>query len=59
MNVSNTFYNSIWVVYTVWHNFTLMLTKKLSWNIFEMSNQSNQIWLKWLNSHNYKVRRLN
>jgi len=45
-DVSKAFQDNIWVVYTVWHIFALMLNQILSWNVFEISNKLNKIWLK-------------
>ena len=49
-DISYAFHDCIWVVYTVWHIFTLMLSQILLWNTLEMSNKLNKIWLKRLNS---------
>jgi len=49
-DVSYAFQDSIWVVYTVWHIFDLILNQILLWNALEMSNKLNKIWLKGLNS---------
>ena len=49
-DVSYAFCDCIWVVYTVWHIFALMLSQILVWNALELSNIFNKIWLKWLNS---------
>jgi len=54
-DVSNIFYDNIWIVYTVWHNLALILVK----NVFKTSNKFKKIWLKWLNSNNYRIERLN
>ena len=43
------FHNCVWVVYIVWHIFSLMLSQILLWNALEMSNKLNKIWLKGLN----------
>ena len=48
-DVSYAFLDCIWVVYTVWHIFSSMLSQILLWNTFEMSNKLNKIWLKGLN----------
>jgi len=48
-DVSHTFQDYIWFVYIVWHIFVLMLSQKLLWNVLEMSNKLNKIWLKGLN----------
>jgi len=48
-DVTYAFQNCIWVVYIVWHTFTLMLSQILLWNALEISNKLNKIWLKWLN----------
>ena len=58
-DVSYTFQKCIWVVYNVWHIFSLMLSQILSWNALEMSNKLNKIWLKWLNLRILKHERLN
>jgi len=58
-NVSYIFQDCIWVVYTVWHIFTLVLSQILLWNAFEMSNKPNKIWLKGLNPHILKDEGLN
>ena len=50
LDVSYAFQNCIWVVYTVWHIFALMLSQILLWNALKMSNKLNKIWLKGLNS---------
>ena len=57
--VSYAFQNCIWVVYTVWHIFTLMLSQILLWNTLKISNKLNKIWLKWLNSRILKDKILN
>jgi len=48
-DVSYAFQDYIWVVYIVWHIFVLMLSQILLWNLLEMSNKLNKIWLKELN----------
>ena len=58
-DVSYAFQDCIWVVYTVWHMFVLMLSQILLWNMLEMSNKLNKIWLKWLNPCTSKDERLN
>jgi len=58
-DVSYVFHDCIWVVYTVWHIFALMLSQILLWNVLEMSNKLNKIWLKGLNPHISKDERLN
>ena len=58
-DVSNIFYDNIWVVYIVWHIFVWMLSQILSWNVFETSNKVNKNWLKWLNQSYLKVEGLN
>jgi len=58
-DVSYAFQDSIWVVYTVWHIFALMLSKILLWNTIEMSNKLNKIWLKELNPRISKDEELN
>ena len=57
--VSYTFQDCIWVVYTVWHIFALMLSQILLSNALEISNKFNKIWLKWLNLCILKDERLN
>jgi len=47
------------VVYPAWHISASMLAKKLSWNMFEMSNKLNKILLKGLNPNICKVGGLN
>jgi len=47
-DVSYAFQDCIWVVYTVWHIFALMLSQILLWNA-QTSNKLNKIWLKGLN----------
>ena len=49
----------VWVDYTFWHIFSLMLSEILLWNALEMSNKFNKIWLKWLNSRISKDEELN
>jgi len=44
------FQHCIWVIYTVWYIFTLMLSQIILWNVLEMSNKLNKILLKGLNS---------
>jgi len=56
---SYAFQDCIWVVYTVWHIFALILSQILLWNTIEMSNKINKIWLKWLNPRISKDERLN
>jgi len=46
---SYAFEDCVWVVYTIWHIFALMLSQILLWNALEMSNKLNKIWLKGLN----------
>ena len=58
-DVSSAFQDCIWVVYTVWHLFILMLSQILLWNVLEMSNKLNKIWLKWLKSRILKNKWLN
>jgi len=48
-DVSYAFEDCVWVVYTVWHIFALMLSQILLWNALEISNKLNKIWLKGLN----------
>ena len=57
--VSYAFKDYIWVVYTVWDIFVVMLSQILLWNALEISNKSNKIWLKLLNSRILKDERLN
>jgi len=52
-DVSYTFQDYSWVIYTVWHIFTLILSQILLWNAFEMSNKLNKIWLKGLTKSTY------
>jgi len=49
----------IWVVYTVWHIFALILSQIRLWNAFKMSNKLNKIWLIGLNSRISKYKKLN
>jgi len=49
-DVSYAFQDCIWVFYTVWHIFALILSQILLWNTLEMSNKLNKNWIKWLNS---------
>jgi len=58
-DVSYAFQDCIWVVYTVWHIFTLMLSQILLWNVLEISNKLNKIWLKGLNPRISKDEGLN
>jgi len=58
-DVSYVSHNCIWVVYSVWDIFVLMLSQILLWNMLEMSNKLNKIWLKKLNSHISKDEELN
>jgi len=58
-DVSYAFKDYIWVVYTVWDIFVVMLSQILLWNALEISNKSNKIWLKLLNSRILKDERLN
>jgi len=58
-DISYVFQDYIWVVYTIWHIFTLMLSQILLWNALEMSNKLKKIWLKWLNLRISKDKRLN
>ena len=48
-DVSYAFYDCIWVIYTVDTLFALILSQILSWNMLEMLNKFNKIWLKELN----------
>jgi len=41
--VSHAFQTCIWVVYIIWHIFTLMLNQILLWKVLEMSNKLNKI----------------
>ena len=38
-DVSNTFHDSIWIIYTFWNIFASMLTQILSQTVFKMSNK--------------------
>jgi len=38
---------------------TVQTTQMQSWNAYETSNKPNKIWLKWINSHISKNKRLN
>jgi len=58
-DVSYAFQDCIWVIYTLWHIFALMLSQILVWNMFEMLNKLNKIWLKELNPHILKDEELN
>ena len=58
-DVSYAFQVYIWVVYYVWHIFALMLSQILLWNVLEMSNKFNKIWLKRLNPCISKDEKLN
>ena len=58
-DVLYTFLDCIWVVYIVWHIFSLMLSEILLWNVLEMSNKLNKSWLKGLNSRISKDKWLN
>jgi len=53
------FYDCIWVIYIIWYIFALMLSQILLWNMFEMLNKLNKIWLKVLNSRISKIEWLN
>jgi len=41
-DVSYAFQDYIWVVYTVWHIFALILSQILLWNALEISNKLNK-----------------
>jgi len=58
-DVSYAFQDCIWIVYIVWHIFVLMLSQILLWNVLEMSNELNKIWLRRLNLRISKDERLN
>ena len=58
-DVSYTFQDCIYIVYIVWFIFTFMLSQILLWNVLEMSNKFNKIWLKRLNSRISKDEELN
>ena len=47
-DVSYVFQDCIWIVYSVWYIFALILI--LLWNAFEISKKLNKIWLKGLNT---------
>jgi len=50
-DVSYIFQDWIWVVYTIWHIFALMLSQILLWNALKISNKFNKIWLRKLNRY--------
>ena len=58
-DVSYVFQDCIWVIYSVWYIFALILSQILSWNMFEMSNKLNKIWLKGQNPSISKNERVN
>jgi len=60
VDVLYAFQDCIWVVYTVWHIFALMLSRQiLLWNVLEMLNKLKKIGLKELNFYISKSKWLN
>jgi len=56
--ILNQILDCIWVIYIIWHIFILILNQILLWNVFEMLNKFNKIWLKRLSPYILKDKRL-